>query len=100
MNVSQFTSGDAIPNEGCSSFAMDKEKADSSRNERPLRDGIRQVQFAQAWDGPIPSRVVTSPIERCVQTHRSLPKPITGSKPCMNHDCLETQALLSLIQRR
>lgn len=71
MNVSQFTSGDAIPNEGLLLIRHGPKKKRIHPLEQTTlsEDGIRQVlQFAQAWDGPIPSRVVTSPIERCVQT--------------------------------
>ena len=71
MIVSHFTSGDSIPNEGLLLIRHGPKK----KRIHPLEqtslsvEGIRQVlQFAEAWDGPIPSRVLTSPIERCVQT--------------------------------
>ena len=32
-------------------------------------EGIAQVtEFAKSWDGPVPSRILSSPIDRCMQT--------------------------------
>ena len=71
MIVSQFTIGDAIPNNGLLLLRHGPKK----KRNHPLEqtnlseDGIRQVlEFAEAWDGPIPCKVITSPIERCVLT--------------------------------
>ena len=71
MIVSQFTVGDAIPNDG---LLLIRHGPKKKRN-HPLEqtnlseDGFRQVlEFAEAWDGPIPSSVFTSPIHRCLQT--------------------------------
>lgn len=71
MNVSQFIFGDAIPNEGLLFIRHGPKKKRIHPLEQTTlsEDGIRQVlQFAEAWDGPIPCRVFTSPIDRCVQT--------------------------------
>ena len=71
MTVSQFTLGDAIPNEGLLIMRHGpKKKRIHPLEQTPLSEsGIRQVlEFAEAWDGPIPCRVFTSPIDRCVQT--------------------------------
>ena len=71
MIVSQFTIGDSIPNKGLLLLRHGPKK----KRNHPLEqtnlseDGIRQVlEFAEAWDGPIPSIVFTSPIDRCLQT--------------------------------
>ena len=71
MIVNQFTIGDSIPNKGLLLLRHGPKK----KRNHPLEqtnlseDGIRQVlEFAEAWDGPIPSSVFTSPIDRCVQT--------------------------------
>jgi broad specificity phosphatase PhoE len=71
MIVSQFTIGDSIPNKGLLLLRHGPKK----KRNHPLEqtnlseDGIRQVlEFAEAWDGPIPSSVFTSPIDRCLQT--------------------------------
>lgn len=71
MNVSHYTPGDAIPNEGLLLIRHGpKKKRIHPLEQTTLSEGgIQQVlQFAEAWDGPIPCRVLTSPIERCVQT--------------------------------
>ena len=71
MIVSQFTVGDSIPNKGLLLLRHGPKK----KRNHPLEqtnlseDGIRKVlQFADMWDGPVPCRVFTSPIDRCVQT--------------------------------
>lgn len=71
MRVSSFASGDAIPNDGLLLIRHGpKKKRIHPLEQTPLSEnGIEQVlQFAEAWDGPIPSRVFTSPIDRCVHT--------------------------------
>jgi len=71
MIVSQFTIGDAIPNNGLLLLRHGPKKKRNHLLEQTnlSEDGIRQVlEVAEAWDGPIPCRVLTSPIERCVLT--------------------------------
>ena len=71
MNVSQFILGDAIPNEGLLLIRHGPKKKRIHPLEQTTlsEDGILQVlQFAEAWDGPIPKMVFTSPIDRCAQT--------------------------------
>ena len=64
MRVSSFASGDAIPNDGLLLIRHGPKKKRIHPLEQTTlsEDGIRQVlQFAQAWDGPIPSRVAWGP---------------------------------------
>lgn len=71
MIVNQFTVGDAIPNGGLLLIRHGPKKQRIHPLEQTTlsEDGIREVlEFAEAWDGPTPSSVFTSPIDRCVQT--------------------------------
>lgn len=71
MIVSQFTIGDSIPNKGLLLLRHGPKKQRIHPLEQTTlsEDGIREVlKFAEVWDGPIPSSVFTSPIDRCVQT--------------------------------
>lgn len=71
MKVSSYSKGDSIPNGGILLIRHGpKRKRIHPLEQTPLSEnGIKQViQFAKAWDGPIPSRVLTSPIDRCAQT--------------------------------
>ena len=71
MDVSPFTPGDTIPNDGLLLIRHGpKKKRIHPLEQTPLSgNGIKQVQqFADAWDGPVPGRVFTRPINRCVQT--------------------------------
>lgn len=71
MRVSIFTAGDSIPESGLLLIRHGpKRERIHPLEQTPLSEkGIAQViQFAESWDGPTPSRVLTSPIDRCTQT--------------------------------